>query len=227
MNFKLKVGPRERGGLVTVANRQGPSHQPPSSLPSSSCGGGGGQELFEAPGSLKSFLRHNGRNMMMDTRLLETSFASSHNHVLARLGRPIPGPFAHFTAPIAPYSVPLPHPYDYRQTSHHHGAPAGGIPYTIDGILGTASPHSAAASIAASVAATVTTCAGGSVGSHGHGVGSLHHHLRAEGLLSAAAAAVRAQNKKGKNWFFSSFEDPRGSIFRSPSPLTLHRSLYV
>jgi hypothetical protein len=63
--------------------------------------------------------------------------------VLARLGRPIPGPFAHFGSPIAPYSMPsLAHPYDFH--SPHHFQPSLAVAaaaaatvtaYSIDSLL--------------------------------------------------------------------------------------------
>ncbi|GFR04219.1 uncharacterized protein TNCT_192061 [Trichonephila clavata] len=85
---------------------------------------------------------------MMDTRLLETPFGHTHSHVLARLGRFLPSPYMHFGSPIAPYSVPLAAAHHAAAAHHHHAAAfdygqaaaaaaamAGGVPYSIDGIL--------------------------------------------------------------------------------------------
>ena len=61
--------------------------------------------------------------------------------VLARLGRPIPGPFAHFGSPIAPYSMPsLAHPYDFHSSHHFQpslavAAAAAATAYSIDSLL--------------------------------------------------------------------------------------------
>ncbi|KAF8773626.1 homeobox protein unc-4 homolog isoform X2 [Argiope bruennichi] len=85
---------------------------------------------------------------MMDTRLLENPFGHTHSHVLARLGRFLPSPYMHFGSPIAPYSVPLAAAHHAAAAHHHHAAAfdygqaaaaaaamAGGVPYSIDGIL--------------------------------------------------------------------------------------------
>lgn len=76
----------------------------------------------------------------MDTRLLDNPFGHTHSHVLARLGRFLPSPYLHFGSPIAPYSVAAHHA---AAAAHHHfdygqaaaAAMAGGVPYSIDGIL--------------------------------------------------------------------------------------------
>ncbi|KAG8181772.1 hypothetical protein JTE90_018079 [Oedothorax gibbosus] len=83
---------------------------------------------------------------MMDTRLLDNPFGHTHSHVLARLGRFLPSPYMHFGSPIAPYSVPLAaahhaaahHHFDYGQAAAAAAAMAGGVPYSIDGILSMA-----------------------------------------------------------------------------------------
>ena len=68
------------------------------------------------------------------------SFGGSAS-VLARLGRPIPGPFAHFGSPIAPYSMPsLAHPYDFHSSHHFQpslavAAAAAATAYSIDSLL--------------------------------------------------------------------------------------------
>ena len=69
--------------------------------------------------------------------------------VLARLGRPIPGPFAHFGSPIAPYSMPsLAHPYDFHSSPHHFqpslavAAAAAATAYSIDSLLHSSNANS-------------------------------------------------------------------------------------
>ncbi|XP_015920913.2 homeobox protein unc-4 homolog [Parasteatoda tepidariorum] len=83
----------------------------------------------------------------MDARLLEPAFGHTHSHVLARLGRFLPSPYMHFGSPIAPYSMPLAAAhhaaahhhhaaaFDYGQAAAAAAAMAGGVPYSIDGIL--------------------------------------------------------------------------------------------
>ncbi|XP_023232217.1 homeobox protein unc-4 homolog [Centruroides vittatus] len=152
--------------------------------------------------------------LTMDTRLLEPAFGHTHNHILARLGRPIPGPYAHFGAPIAPYSVPLPPPYEYHPPPPHSGLQATtGVPYTIDGILGTAPPHTAGLTAATAVptggsvsvtsAAVVTSGAGQlrqgdsvisrTVLHHHH-----HHHHRKHGCSDGEKESSATGSGQGK-----------------------------
>ena len=85
--------------------------------------------------SANLMIHHSDNNSQMNA-----SFGGSAS-VLARLGRPIPGPFAHFGSPIAPYSIPsLAHPYDFHSTHHFQpslaaAAAAAATAYSIDSLL--------------------------------------------------------------------------------------------
>lgn len=46
-----------------------------------------------------------GSNPLLPQQTASATFGGSAN-ALARLGRPLPGPFAHFASPIAPYTMP-------------------------------------------------------------------------------------------------------------------------
>lgn len=90
------------------------------------------------------------------SHLLQHSAMNNHAAaVLARLGRPIPGPFAHFGSPIAPYSVPNPaNPYDFHSSAHFQLAAAG---YSIDNLL---HPGGANAANSRNFLASLTSSAG-------------------------------------------------------------------
>ncbi|XP_035213819.1 homeobox protein unc-4 homolog [Stegodyphus dumicola] len=120
----------------------------------------------------------------MDTRLLEPAFGHTHSHVLARLGRFLPSPYMHFGSPIAPYSVPLAAAHHAAAAHHHHAAAfdygqaaaaaaamAGGVPYSIDGILSMtpAGLTAAANGLGGPVGSGGGTGGPGDPNSHGHG----------------------------------------------------------
>jgi len=71
------------------------------------------------------------------------TFGGSAN-ALARLGRPLPGPFAHFASPIAPYTIPsftpsaqqAPNPQMFPDTSNAlHSTLASMAAYSFDSLL--------------------------------------------------------------------------------------------
>ncbi|XP_054716352.1 homeobox protein unc-4 homolog isoform X2 [Uloborus diversus] len=121
----------------------------------------------------------------MDTRLLEPAFGHTHSHVLARLGRFLPSPYMHFGSPIAPYSVPLAaahHAAAAAAAHHHHAAAAafdygqaaaaamaGGLPYSIDGILGMTPAGLTANGLGGPAGSGGGNGGPGDPGSHGHG----------------------------------------------------------
>ena len=81
----------------------------------------------------------------MDSASHLLSHSNSHHHsvnvglnfgrsVPSRLGRPIPGPFAHFSIP--PFGVPsLTHPYEFHTSQHFQTLAAAATAYSIDSLL--------------------------------------------------------------------------------------------
>jgi len=104
--------------------------------------------------------------------------------VLARLGRPIPGPFAHFGSPIAPYSMPsLAHPYDFHSPHHFQpslavAAAAAATAYSIDSLLHASSNANSG---------LISSLTPSSLANH-----SFHRRESADTIL-------RVSSKKGKN----------------------------
>lgn len=84
-----------------------------------------------------------GSNPFMPQQSGPATFGGTAN-ALARLGRPIPGPFAHFASPIAPYTIPsfaggpqqAPNPQMFPdQNSSLHSTLASMAAYSFDSLL--------------------------------------------------------------------------------------------
>jgi len=100
--------------------------------------------------------------------------------VPSRLGRPIPGPFAHFSIP--PFGVPsLTHPYDFHTSPHFQTLAAA---YSIDSLLHAGANANSSANLIASLTPS-------SLNSH-----SLHS------LREVSDSNLRSSNKKGILSFF-------------------------
>ncbi|XP_076335282.1 uncharacterized protein LOC143238705 isoform X1 [Tachypleus tridentatus] len=142
----------------------------------------------------------------MDTRLLESAFGQNHSHLFARFGRPIPSPYAHFAAPLASYAaVALANPYGYRHTHPgSHGGFSGaapGFPYTLDGLIGSASAH--ANSLSAVPALTVT-----SAHSRSSPV-STHVRLTDESAVDSKGSPIKKDSDSEKDSLGSSVQGKR------------------
>jgi len=76
--------------------------------------------------------------------------------VLARLSRPIPGPFAHFASSIAPENVSsLVHSYDFHTSHHFQSLAAAATAYSIDSLLHAgANANGSSANLIASLASS-------------------------------------------------------------------------
>lgn len=84
-----------------------------------------------------------GSNPLLPQQSSPAAFGGSAN-ALARLGRPLPGPFAHFASPIAPYTIPSftagpqqpPNPQMFPDTNNPlHSTLASMAAYSFDSLL--------------------------------------------------------------------------------------------